>query len=100
MAAHSTVFTIARVAKMLGEEQAWLEEIALAMEPEDGCLDVWDIDDDIAITAFTPDGVENLKQLVAIHKDLPQQRRVKQLRRGPPRRLTVLLRVLPFLCAP
>lgn len=44
---------------MLGEDQAWLEEIALAMEPEDGCLDVWDIDDDSAITAFTPDGVEN-----------------------------------------
>jgi hypothetical protein len=59
MAAQSSVFTITRVAKMLGEDQAWLEEIALTMEPEDGCLDVWDIDD-IAITAFTPDGVENI----------------------------------------
>ena len=68
MAAPSSVFTIARVAKMLGEDQAWLQEIALAMEPEDGCLDVWDTDDDIAITAFTPHGVENLKQLVALHK--------------------------------
>ncbi len=77
MAAQSTAFTIARVAKMLGEDQAWLQEIALAMAPEDGCLDVWDIDDDIAITAFTQDGVENLKQLVAVHKDLHQQRRIK-----------------------
>jgi hypothetical protein len=77
MAAHSTVFTIARVAKMLGEDQAWLEKIAITMEPEDGCLDVWDIDDDSAITAFTQDGVENLKQLVAVHKDIPQKRRIK-----------------------
>lgn len=69
MAAPGAVFTIARVARMLGEDQAWLQEIALAMEPEDGCLDVWDLDDDIAITAFTPDGVDNLKQLVAILKE-------------------------------
>jgi hypothetical protein len=74
MAAHSAVFTIGRVAKMLGQDQAWLEEIALAMEPEDGCLDVRDIDDDSAITAFTPDGVEHLKQLLAIHK---KQRPIK-----------------------
>lgn len=73
MAAPSSVFTIARVARMLGEDQAWLQEIALAMGPEDGCLDVCDTDDDIAITAFTPDGVENLKQLVALHKERRQQ---------------------------
>jgi hypothetical protein len=29
MAAPSHVFTIARVAKMLGEDEAWLEEIAM-----------------------------------------------------------------------
>ena len=38
MAAPSYVFTIARVAIMLGEDEAWLEEIALEMEPEDGRL--------------------------------------------------------------
>jgi hypothetical protein len=75
VAAPSAVFTIGRVAKMLGEDQAWLQDIALAMEPEDGCLDVWDIDDDIAITPFAPDGVENLKQLIEIHRDRRQQRR-------------------------
>lgn len=72
MAAISAVLTIARVARMLGVDQAWLEQIALGMMPEDGCLDVWDIDDDIAVTAFTPDGVESLKQLVEIHKDRRQ----------------------------
>lgn len=49
---------------MLGEDQAWLEHIAIGMMPEDGGLDVWDTDDDIAITAFTHDGVENLKHLL------------------------------------
>jgi hypothetical protein len=39
------------------------------MEPEDGCLDVWNTDDDSAMTAFTPDGVENLKQILALYKE-------------------------------
>ena len=68
MAAPSRVFTIARVARMLGEDEAWLEEIALEMEPEDGRLYICNIDDDIAVTAFTPAGVDNLKELVEIHK--------------------------------
>ncbi len=68
MAAPSYVFTIARVAKMLGEDEVWLQEIATEMEPEDGCLAIWDTDDEIAVTAFTSAGVDNLKELVAIHK--------------------------------
>jgi hypothetical protein len=68
VAAPSYVFTIARVAKMLDEDEAWLEEIAMEMEPEDGCLAVWGTDDEIAVTAFTPAGVDNLKELVLIHK--------------------------------
>jgi hypothetical protein len=54
-----------RVAKMLGEDEALLEEIALDMEPEDGCLCIYDIDDDIQVTAFTPFGIECLKELLA-----------------------------------
>jgi hypothetical protein len=65
MAAPSYVFTIARLAKMLGEDEALLEEIALDMEPEDGCLSIYDLDDDIQVTAFTPFGVECLKELLA-----------------------------------
>ena len=63
MAAPSFVFTIARVATMLGEEENTIHEIALAMEPEDGCLTVLDIDD-VSTIAFTESGVENLKQLL------------------------------------
>jgi len=68
MATPSHVFTIARVARILNEDEAWLEEIALEMEPKDGRLYIRDIDDDVAITAFTPAGVDNLKDLVEIHK--------------------------------
>ena len=35
------------------------------MDPEDGCLSVMDLDDEVSTTAFTPFGVENLKQLLA-----------------------------------
>ena len=66
MAAPSYVFTIARVAKMLDEDEALLEDIALMnMEPEDGRLTIIDLDDDVSTTAFTPFGVENLKELLA-----------------------------------
>lgn len=65
MAAPSYVFTIARVARMLGEGEALLEEIASDMDPEDGCLSVMDLDDGVSTTAFTPFGVENLKELLA-----------------------------------
>lgn len=64
MAAPSYVSTIARVAKMLGEDEELLHDIAMDMEPEDGRLTVWDIDD-VSTTAFTEFGVENLKELLA-----------------------------------
>ena len=47
MAAPSHVFTIAKVAKMLDEDEALLEEIALDIEPEDGRLYICDIGDDV-----------------------------------------------------
>ena len=65
MAAPSYVFTIARVARMLGEDEALLEDIASDMDPEDGCLSVMDLDDEVSATAFTPFGVKNLKELLA-----------------------------------
>lgn len=74
MAAPSHVFTIARVARMLGENEAWLDEIALELEPEDGRLYVCDLDDDV-VTAFTPFGVDNLKELVEEYKRQAADRR-------------------------
>jgi hypothetical protein len=64
MAAPSYVFTIARVAALLGEPEELLQDIAMDMEPEDGCLSVLDLDD-VSTVAFTPQGIENLKELLA-----------------------------------
>ena len=36
MPAISRVFTIRRLARMLGEDEAWLHEISTVMMPEDG----------------------------------------------------------------
>lgn len=70
MAAPGAVFTIARVAEMLGEDADWLLDVALEMTPEDGCLSVYDVNDE-GTTAFTSFGVENLKELIEIHKASP-----------------------------
>jgi len=40
MAGISHVFTIARVAEMLGEDEDWLHDICIEMDPEDGRLTV------------------------------------------------------------
>jgi len=66
--APSYVFTIARVAKMQGEDQEQLEEIALDMDPEVGRLSIMDLDDEVSVRAFAAFGVENLKELLADYK--------------------------------
>jgi hypothetical protein len=70
MAAPAAVFTIARVAKMPGEDEDWLADVALGMDPEDGQLTVFGLDDE-GTTPFTAFGIENLKELIQIHKASP-----------------------------
>ena len=71
MAAPSFVYTISCVAKMLGEPEDWLDELAsMNLEPEDGCLGIIDdlegpSEQLASITAFTDAGIEALKELVA-----------------------------------
>ena len=64
MAAPSAVFTIARAAEMLGETEDLLDQLADQLEPEDGCLWLYDTDDR-AMLGFTLRGVESLKELIA-----------------------------------
>jgi hypothetical protein len=65
MAAPSYLFTIRRVAVMLGEDEERLDHIASdMMEPEDGCLRVLDVDD-VSTVVFTPQGIEYLTELLA-----------------------------------
>lgn len=67
MAAIAHVFTITRVAELLGEDEDWLWEISIEMMPEDGVIAVYGIGEDYT-TAFTDDGIENLRELVQIYK--------------------------------
>jgi hypothetical protein len=68
MAAISHVFTLARVARMLGEDEDWLSDISIEMEPEDGIIAVYGPGDDYT-PAFTDFGIENLRQIIQIHKE-------------------------------
>ena len=70
MAGIGHVFTITRVAEMLGEDEDWLHDICIEMDPEDGCLTVLGPGEE-AITAFTRLGVDNLAELVNIYKANP-----------------------------
>ena len=67
MAAISSVFTLAYVAELLGEHPDRIDEISLEMEPEDGFIHVHGCNEEYA-PAFTARGIENLKELIEIHR--------------------------------
>jgi hypothetical protein len=56
--------------RCFGEDEEWLFEVAEEMVPEDGQLWAVGVGED-GVMAFTDDGIENLKELIAIHKDDP-----------------------------
>lgn len=64
MAAISTVFTISYVANLLDEDEDWLFELSIGMEPEDGSLWVYGVGEN-GVPAFTRNGIDNLRQIVA-----------------------------------
>ena len=70
MAGISYVFTISRVAEMLGEDEDWLHDICNEMDPEDGRLSVLGPGEE-ATTAFTRFGVDNLNELIEMYKADP-----------------------------
>jgi hypothetical protein len=43
VAAITRVYTIGYVAEMLGEDEDWLRDLAIDIDPEDGCLAVYGI---------------------------------------------------------
>ena len=64
MAGSPFVFTIARGAEMLAEDEDWLQELAIDMLPEDGCLWVLDIGER-EVTPVTEYAIKCLKQIIA-----------------------------------
>ena len=63
MAAPAFAYTIARAAELLGEDEELLYEIAIELEPEDGCLWIIGTGDQQTL-AFTQQGMENLHELL------------------------------------
>jgi hypothetical protein len=66
-----SVTAIGRVAKDLGEDEDWLSDVAYGMDPEDGLIWVFGFGDD-GIMAFAAFGIENLMELIRIHKQNPE----------------------------
>ena len=64
------VTTISRVAKDLGENEDWLFDVADEMDVEDGVIWVYGDSED-GVMAFTDFGIENLVDLIKMHKDDP-----------------------------
>lgn len=67
MAAITRVYTISYVAEMLGEDEDWLWDIHIEMEPEDGVMTLY-AGEDLTTTVFTDFGIENLQNLIEIYK--------------------------------
>jgi hypothetical protein len=65
MAAISYVYTISLVSQILGEDEDWLQELSITMDPEDGRLYVLGMNDE-TLTAFTEFGIENLRDSISI----------------------------------
>ena len=63
MAAIAHVFTIRRVAQILGRDEDLLWDLSDQLEPEDGVLWVYDIDG-IETLAFSDAGIETLREVV------------------------------------
>ena len=59
----SHVKTINLVAKDLGEDEDWLFDVAMEMEPEDGVIWVYGVGDE-GVMAFTDFGIESLIELI------------------------------------
>jgi hypothetical protein len=57
-------------AEMLGEDEEWLDEISIVLDPEDGRLGVLGLGEE-STTAFTRFGSDNLAELVQIYKADP-----------------------------
>jgi len=68
MAAPAFAYSIARAAELLGEDEELLYEIAIELEPEDGCLWIIGTGDQQTL-AFTQQGMENLHELLPEFKN-------------------------------
>lgn len=58
------VYTVGRVARDLGVDEDLIHELTLGLDPEDGVIWVYGVDDDDGTLAFTDEGVEEVRLLL------------------------------------
>jgi hypothetical protein len=58
------VYTVQLVARRLGVDEDLIHELTLGLEPEDGVIWVYGIDDDDGNMAFTDEGVEEVRLIL------------------------------------
>ena len=58
------VHTVGRVAKDLDVDEDLIHELTLGLDPEDGVIWVYGVDDDDGVLAFTDEGVEEVQLLL------------------------------------
>jgi len=68
------VYTAQLVAKRLGVHEDLIHELTIGLEPEDGVIWVYGVDDDDGTIAFTDEGVEEVSLM------LEEYRRVASLK--------------------
>lgn len=64
-----SVRTLELVARDLGEDVDWLADIATDMDPEDGLIWVYGLQNEDGTMAFSEFGVESLRNLIGIHRN-------------------------------
>ncbi len=62
------VWTVAVVARDFSVGEDLIHDLTLGLEPEDGVIWVYDIDKDDGTLAFTDEGVEEVRLLLAEHR--------------------------------
>lgn len=58
------VYTVGAVAKRLGVEESLIHDLTVGLEPEDGVIWVYGLDDDDGAMAFTDDGIDEVRLLL------------------------------------
>ncbi len=64
------VYTVGSVAKRLGIDEDLIHELTVGLEPEDGVIWVYGLDEDDGTLAFTDDGVEEVRLLLEEYRRL------------------------------
>ena len=66
----AAVRTIALVARDLGEDENLLAELTIGMEPHDGLIWIFGTGDDDQLMALSDEGVEQLSELIRLHRTM------------------------------